>query len=85
MSELGRDEMTVLRRSGLTTRLFDGEGSRISLSEYHGLLEAVTREADDPLLALKLGDAAGIDYFDPAFFAAMCSPDMNVAVQRLAE
>ena len=85
MLELGLDEMTVLRRAGLPCSLLDGDGSRISLSEYHGLLGSVTREADDPQLALKLGDAAGIDYFDPAFFAAMCSPDMNVAVRRLAE
>lgn len=85
MSELGLNEITVLRRARLPSSLFDGDGSWVSLSQYHCLLESVTQEADDPLLALKLGDAAGIDYFDPAFFAAMCSPDMNVAAQRLAD
>ncbi|MEO0357130.1 MAG: AraC family transcriptional regulator [Pseudomonadota bacterium] len=85
MSELGLDPETVLRRAGLPTGLLEGDGSRISPDQYHRLWASVTQEAADPLLALKLGDASGIDYFDPAFFAAMCSPNMNVAATRLAE
>ncbi|WP_375281568.1 AraC family transcriptional regulator ligand-binding domain-containing protein [Pseudooctadecabacter sp.] len=85
MSELGLDVETVVRRAGLSSGVLDGDGSSISLDEYYGLWASVTVAADDPLLALKLGDAAGIDYFDPAFFAAMCSQDMNMAVTRLAD
>ncbi len=85
MSELGLDPVIVLRRAGLPTGLLEGDGSKILLGEYYCLLSSLTDEADDPLLALKLGDAAGIDYFDPAFFAAMCSPNMNVAAVRLAD
>ena len=84
ISELGLDRTTVLRGAGLSAALLDGDGSRISLGDYHSLLSAVTTQTNDPLLALKIGDAAGIDYFDPAFFAAMCSPDMNIAATRLA-
>lgn len=85
LTELGLDIKTVMRRAGLPPGLLDGDGSRISFDDFHRLWTSVTAEAEDPLLALKLGDAAGIDYFDPAFFAAMCSPDMNMAVLRLAE
>ncbi len=85
MSELGLDPVIVLRRAGLPSGLLEGDGSKILLGEYYRLLSSLTDEADDPLLALKLGDAAGIDYFDPAFFAAMCSPNMNVAAVRLAD
>lgn len=85
MFELGLDPETVVRRAGLPSGLLDDDGSRISLGEYHRLMSSVTKEAGDPLLAMKLGDAAGIDYFDPAFFAAMCSPNMNVASMRLAD
>ncbi len=85
MSELGLDPVIVLRRAGLPPGLLEGDGSKILLGEYYRLLSSVTNEAADPLLALKLGDAAGIDYFDPAFFAAMCSPNMNVAAVRLAD
>ncbi len=85
MSELGLDVETVVRRAGLPSGLLDGDGSHISLDEYHRLWASLARDAKDPLLALKLGDAAGIDYFDPAFFAAMCSQDMNMAMIRLAD
>jgi AraC-like DNA-binding protein len=85
ISELGLDVETVMRRALLPSGLLDGDGSHISLDEYRRLWASVTTEAHDPLLALKLGDAAGIDYFDPAFFAAMCSQDMNMAVTRLAD
>ena len=85
LMELGLDPLTVLKRAGLSPRLLDGDGSRVSLADYHRLLAALTDLADDPHLALKMGNADGIDYFDPAFFAAMCSPNMNVAVARMAE
>lgn len=85
MSELGLDVETVVLRAGLPAELLAGDGSHISLDDFYSLWTSVTQEADDPLLALKLGDAAGIDYFDPAFFAAMCSPNMNIAVTRLAD
>ena len=85
VSELNLDLETVLRRAGLPSGLLDGAGSKISLGDYYNLIASVSDAASDPLLALKLGDAAGIDYFDPAFFAAMCSPDMNVAAIRLAD
>ncbi|WP_159453113.1 AraC family transcriptional regulator [Pseudooctadecabacter jejudonensis] len=85
IDELGIDPLTILKRADLPSGLLQGDGSRISLDAYYRLLTAVTDEADDPHLALKLGDASGIDYFDPAFFAAMCSPNMNVAAQRMAD
>ncbi len=85
IAELGLNKLTVLRRAGLPAGLLDGEGSRVTVEEYHRLWSSVTDEAADPLLSLKLGDASGIDYFDPAFFAAMCSPNMNIAVHRLAD
>jgi len=85
ITEIGLDFETVLRRAGLPSGVFDGDGAYVSLDSYARLWASVTYEADDPLLALKLGDASGIDYFDPAFFAAMCSQDMNMAITRLAE
>ncbi|MEO0497373.1 MAG: AraC family transcriptional regulator ligand-binding domain-containing protein [Pseudomonadota bacterium] len=83
--ELGLDPETVLRRADLPSGLLQDEDKRISLEEFFQLWSAVAEEADDPLLPLKLGDASSIDYFDPAFFAAMCSPNMNVAAMRLAD
>lgn len=85
LSELGLDHITVLRSAGLPSGMLDEDGSHLTPHSFYRLWASVTKHAADPLLPLKLGDASGIDYFDPAFFAAMCSPNMNVAAQRLAD
>lgn len=82
--DLGLRPDLVLRRAGLPTGAMDGEGSFITLAAYDRLWQVLSEMVDDPALPLKLGDTSAIDYFDPAFFAAMCSPDMNAAAARLA-
>lgn len=83
--DLGLDVETVLRLSGLPTGLLQGEGSKISLDDFYSLWRVVTEEVNDPRLPLKLSDIGAMDYFDPAFFAAMCSPNLNIALTRLSK
>ncbi len=83
--DLGLDELTVLRRAGLRPTLLEGEGSRISVDELYALHEAVDAEADDPTTALRAGQVVSVELFDPAMFAAICSPDLNTAATRLGE
>ena len=83
--DLGLDPQTVMRRAGLQPAMLDGDGTKISLADYARLLDVVTEEVANPALPLMMGDANAIDYFDPAFFAAMCSPDMNAAAVRIAD
>jgi AraC-like DNA-binding protein len=85
LGDLGMDATTVLRRAGLPSGLLDGDGTRISLDAYYTLFESFDAEAQSPTLALKLGQIEASEYFDPAFFAAMCAPNMTVAGQRLGE
>jgi len=85
LADLGLDAATVLRRAGLPLGLMHGEGSKITVNEFYVLWQVVTDEAGDPALPLKLADISSLDYFDPAFFAAMCSPDLNTAAKRLSE
>jgi AraC-like DNA-binding protein len=85
LSDLGLDRLAVLRRAGLPGGLLDGEGSRISLEDFYALWESFEEEAQSPTLALTLGQIEASEYFDPAFFAAMCAPNMTVAGQRLGE
>lgn len=85
MADLGLDAATVLRRAGLPSGLMHGEGSKITVDEFYVLWQIMTDEVGDPALPLKLADISSLDYFDPAFFAAMCSPDMNTAAKRLSE
>lgn len=83
LADAGIDPRAVLRRAGLPSGLFDGDGSRITLDAFYSLWDGLTDEARDPALALKLGRVVSLDYFDPALFVAACSPNMTVAAQRL--
>ncbi len=84
-ADLGLDSQAVLRRAGLPSGLLDGDGSRISLDAFYALWEAMAEEAKDPQLGLRLGQISSVELFDPAFFAAMCAPDMNTAARRLGD
>lgn len=85
LADLGLSAVAVLRRAGLPSGLLDGDGSRISLDEFYALWESFDAEAQSPTLALTLGQIEASEFFDPAFFAAMCAPNMTVAGQRLGE
>ncbi|MBM2323472.1 MULTISPECIES: AraC family transcriptional regulator [Marivita] len=85
LADLGLSATAVLRRAGLPSGLLDGDGNRITLDEFYALWESFDAEAQSPTLALKLGQIEASEFFDPAFFAAMCAPNMTVAGQRLGE
>ncbi len=85
LADLGLSAVAVLRRAGLPAGLLDGDGSRITLGEFYALWDSFDAEAQSPTLALKLGQIEASEFFDPAFFAAMCAPNMTVAGQRLGE
>ncbi|MEZ5751722.1 MAG: AraC family transcriptional regulator ligand-binding domain-containing protein [Paracoccaceae bacterium] len=85
LADLGLSPVAVLRRAGLPSGLLDGEGSRVTLDEFYALWESFDAEAQSPTLPLTLGQIEASEFFDPAFFAAMCAPNMTVAGQRLGE
>lgn len=85
LADLGLNATSVLRRAGLPSGLLDGEGTRIPLDQFYALWESFDIEACSPTLGLKLGQIEASEFFDPAFFAAMCAPNMTVAGQRLGE
>ena len=85
LSDLGLSSQVVLRLAGLPAGLLDGEGTRIPLGDFYTLWQTCAHEANDPELALKLGQVVSVELFDPALFAAICSPDMNTAARRLGE
>lgn len=85
LSDLGLDEVAILRRSGQPESLLQGGGSRITLDDYYTLHRVVADEADDPAFALRTGQIYSVELFDPALFAALCSPDMNTAATRMGQ
>ncbi len=85
LRDLGIDEVMVLRRAGLPENAFDGDGTHVSVNAFYALHDAVEAESNNPELALHAGRVVSIELFDPALFAAICSPDMNTAASRLGQ
>ena len=85
LKDLGIEAENVLRRAGLPRDLMGREQAKLTVEEYFGLWEALDAEADDPILPIRLGRAATPEVFHPAIFAALCSPNLIVAIQRIAQ
>jgi AraC-like DNA-binding protein len=74
----------VLRRAQLPAGLLQGGPVALSADEYFRLWAALDAEADDPNLAVAIGQAISVEMFSPPLFAALCSPNLQVAAQRIA-
>lgn len=84
LRDVGIDPRDVVRRAGLSFDLLSRESTRLTVSEYFSMLDAVEQLAQDPLLPLRLGQGASPEAFSPPIFAALCSSTLAVAVQRIA-
>lgn len=71
----------VLRRAGLADDLLQRPGLRLASEDYYRLWEAVAQ--DDRLFPLKLCRAIRAESFSPPLFAALCSPNLGVALGRI--
>lgn len=84
LADVGIDMANVLRRAGLPGDLFGREKAYLGTEEYFCLWRALEEEADDPTLPLRLGSSISVEVFDPPIFAALCSKDLNHALERLS-
>jgi AraC-like DNA-binding protein len=84
LADAGLDPANVLRRAGLPDDLFGRPKAVLDTAGYFRLWRGIEEEAADPLLPLRLGSAISVEAFDPAIFAALCSPDLNTALARIA-
>ena len=83
--DLGLSIGSVLRRAGLPEDLFARSGAALTSEEFFGLWAAIDADANDPELPLRIAGALSVEAFDPPVFAALCSPNLKVAVGRIAE
>ena len=85
LRDIGLNPADVLRRAGLPDDLFGREKAAINTDEFFRLWRAIEEEAEDPLMPLRIGSTISVEAFDPPIFAALCSPDLNTALMRLAQ
>jgi AraC-like DNA-binding protein len=84
LTDLGIRPDNILRHAGLPHDLFSREKAAMSTDEYFLLWRGIEIEADDPLLPIKIGRSVSVEAFDPPIFAALCSPNLNVALERIS-
>lgn len=84
MRDLGLNPTDVLRRAGLPDDLFIRPQAGLVTADYFALWRALEAAVADPLFPLRLVDALSAEVFSPPLFAALCSPDLASALQRLA-
>ena len=85
LRDLELNAEAVLRRAGQPSNLFDGDGSWISVDDFYALFDATEVEAGGPDVAVRGGAVLSAELFDPAYFAAICTPDLTTALTRLGE
>jgi AraC-like DNA-binding protein len=85
LSDLGVVPANVLRRASLPGDLLARPGVTLVPAEFYAFFEAIEAEADDPNLPIALGRAISVEVFDPPIFAALCSPNLTVAAERIAQ
>ncbi|MEZ4316947.1 MAG: AraC family transcriptional regulator ligand-binding domain-containing protein [Myxococcota bacterium] len=84
LRDLGVPAARVLRRADMPADLFSRPQPQVTADQYFRLWEAVVAELDDPDVALRIGQAVSVEMFDPPLFAALCSPDLATAADRLS-
>jgi len=84
LKDLGVVPAHVLRRAGLADDLLQQPSVRLAPADYYRLWDSIEAELGDPLLPLRLCEAVRSESFSPPLFAALCSPNLLMAAQRIA-
>ena len=83
--DMGYSPADVLSHARLPADLFARPGASLSPAQYFDFWLGLEKAAAGQELALKLAQVMSVEAFDPALFACLCSPDLNTALQRLAQ
>lgn len=85
LTDMGLNPAHVLALAGLPADLLSRKGASLSPKDYFNLWRGLEQVAGAEELPLKIGQAISVEAFDPPIFASFCSPNLNTAMQRLAE
>lgn len=83
--DLGLSPNEVLQTAGLPTNLLERQDGSLSGEEYFQIWRALERIVGGDELPLRIARVISVEGFDPAIFASLCSPNLNVALQRLRQ
>ncbi|MFC6286612.1 helix-turn-helix domain-containing protein [Nocardioides sp. GCM10027113] len=84
LADLGVAPADVLRAAGLPGDLLTHTEVTLPPSDYYALFTALDELVTGADLAVAIADALSLESFDAPIFAAMCSPDLRTAADRIA-
>lgn len=84
METLGVNVEDLLRHAGLPPGLLSRSSPELETADYFRLWSSLETLLNDPLLPLSVVRAFTPDVFSPSIFACYCSPNLNVALERLS-
>jgi len=85
LKDLGVKPADVMRRAGLPEDLLTRpQVVGLSTADYFSFWRSLEAAVGDPLFPLRLVDAITPEIFSPPIFAALCSPNLRLATQRLS-
>ncbi len=85
LKDLGIMPADALRRAGLPDDLLQQPSVRLVPEQYFRLWNSIEAEYGGSPLAIRLCEATRSESFSPPLFAALCSPNLLVAAQRIAQ
>jgi AraC-like DNA-binding protein len=83
LTDLGLRPADVLRAAQLPGDLLSRDVALLSAAQYYGLFTALDELTGERELATVIADMLSPEVFDPPLFAAMCSPNLHVAAERI--
>ncbi len=84
LAQVGVDHVDVLRRSQLPEDLLNRDHVRLTTESFLRFFEALDASVGDAGFWVRLTEAMSPEYFEPPVFAALCSPNLATAAERLA-
>ncbi|MCA3779410.1 MAG: AraC family transcriptional regulator [Burkholderia sp.] len=85
MVDLGLRVDELLRRAQLPADLFTRPEGGLTTREFFRMWHAMEEMADAPAVALRILDLISVEAFDPPLFAALCSPNLEIAIRRISQ
>ena len=85
IADMGINPADVLALAGLPPDLFARKDASLTPPEYFNFWRGLEEAAFPDELPVKIGQVISAEIFDPPIFASLCSPNLNIALQRLSE
>jgi AraC-like DNA-binding protein len=74
----------ALKKAGVPEDLFSHKRPILNEADYYRFMDAVGSQITDPTLPIAIASADNIESFSPPIFAAYCSKNARVCIERLS-